>query len=207
MAYYSVKRESSLNVFCKDLSEPFKLTNREMKEKELKCFMKFRQDHESNFIIVNNRSNERSETYSTEVIRLNIKINKEIDDHIDLQHSDFVDDENSEMMISQEDNVTIYTWMKEKLLTKWKKNLELQEKLFHKYKRESQSYFYMNQCVARQLNLEEPEEFSTNWWNQVTPSIEHELDMGITGYRIRMNLTTPPSSREESSTEEEEEEG
>ena len=173
---------------------------------ELECFKNFRSVHESTFQIVNERSNERSGTYAMEVIRLNVKIDKEITDYVDLLNSDFVDDENTEMMINHEDNVKIYSWMKQELLKKWKENLELQEKAFHKYKNESKHFYYMHDCIARQLNLEVPEEFSTTWWHQLKPQIEHELDMGINGYRIRMKLTTPPSSREDSSNEDEEEE-
>ena len=121
--------------------------------KELECLQKFRDDHESNFIINNVRFNNRSDQIRREIERLNKKIAEEISDYRNLQDSEFIDYENDEFMIGHEDSVALYSWMKEKLLEKWKTNLELQEKKFKEYLTHGEFFYFFHQCGNRQLNL------------------------------------------------------
>jgi len=140
-----------------------------------------------------------------EIHRLNAKIFKEIEDHMDLQRSDYEDDENTELMIQSENCVRLYCWMKKLLLEKWRKNLKLQEKAFNKFVKETEQLFRMEQCARSQLNLEEAKDFAIHEiWDPEEPSLEHEMDLenGIHGYKIKMRLNTPPESRESSSDEE-----
>ena len=174
--------------------------------KELECLRLFRGLHESRCMISNNRFNNRSEEIQREIARLNEKIAEETTDHVVLQHSAFLDDENGEFMIEQEDSVSLYTWMKEQLLKRWAANLKLQEKRFRQYACEGQMFYFMHQSGCRQLNLEDPSELDLSWFEQVKPSAGDQLDYGISNYRIQMKFDSPPSSREDSSEEEEEEE-
>ena len=152
-------------------------------------------------MIADARFNQRSEVIHREISRLNEKIAEEISDHGELQHSDFIDSENDELMIGQEDSVRLYTWMKEQLLKRWSANLKLQEKRFRQYAREGQTLYFMHQCGARQLNLEDPSALDLSWFEPVKPSAADQLDNGISSYRIQMKLDSPPSSREDSSEE------
>ena len=169
--------------------------------KELECLQKFRDDHESNFIINNVRFNNRSDQIRREIERLNEKIAEEISDYRNLQDSEFIDYENDEFMIGHEDSVALYSWMKEKLLEKWKTNLELQEKKFKQYL--THGVFYFHQCGNRQLNLEDPGKLDVSelMFEQVKPTAEHELHPGKCEYKIQMKFDSPPSSREDSSEE------
>ena len=151
--------------------------------KESECLNLFRGEHESKFIINNVRFNNRSEVIQREISRLNEKIMEEISDHVDLQHSDFIDHENDEFMIGHEDSVGLYTWMKEQILKKWEANLELQEKIFKQYSSEAKIFYFMHQCGARQLNLEDPEELDLTWFYQVKPSAGDEINQS----RMEMN--------------------
>ena len=172
--------------------------------KELECLKQFRDDHESDFIENNVRFNNRSDQIRREIERLNEKIAEEISDHRDLQDSDFIDHKNDEFMIGHEDSVGLYIWMKEKLLEKWKANLELQEKKFKQYSTKGQFYYFMHLCGTRQLNIEDPEELDVSEliFTQVKPTPEHKLHPGHCNYQIQMKVDSPPSSREDSSEEE-----
>jgi len=187
--------KSLLEKYCQDNSKEVKPTL-----KELECLRLFRKDYESNFMRNNERFNNRSEVIRSEISRLNEKIEKEISDHINLQESNFIDDENDEFMINHEDSVSLYSWMKEQLLEKWKKNLELQEKKFKQYSTEGQFFYFMHQCGTRQLNLEDPVELdlSSNVFEQVKPSAADDLHPGQCGYEIQMKIESPPSSGEDS---------
>jgi len=151
--------------------------------KELECLNLFRGEHESKFIINNVRFNNRSEVIQREISRLNEKIMEEISDHVDLQHSDFIDHENDEFMNGHEDSVGLYTWMKEQLLKKLEANLKLQEKIIKQYTSEAKIFYFMHQCGARQLNLEDPEELDLTWFYQVKPSAGDEINQS----RMEMN--------------------
>ena len=147
------KIKTTLEEYCKYNAEEVKPTL-----KELECLKQFRDDHESDFLENNVRFNNRSNQIQREIERLNEKIAEEISNHRDLQHSDFIDHENDEFMIGHEDSVGLYSWMKEKLLEKWKANLELQEKKFKQYSTKGQFYYFMHLCGTRQLKIEDPEE-------------------------------------------------
>ena len=171
--------------------------------KELECLQKFRDDHESNFSINMVRFNNRSDQIRREIERLNGLIAKELEDHKDLQNSEFIDYENDEFMIGHEDTVALYNWMKEKLLERWNKNLELQEEKFKEYLTQGMSLFYMHDCGNRQLNLEEPGKLDVSeiMFEQVKPRAEHELHPGQCMTNLEMKFDSPPSSREDSSEE------
>ena len=135
--------KSTMGEYCKDNAEEIKPTL-----KELECLKQFRDDHESDFIENNVRFNNRSDQIRREIERLKEKIAEEISDHRDLQDSDFIDHENDEFMIGHEDSVGLYSWMKEKLLEKWKANLELQEKKFKQYSTKGQ-FTILSTCVEQ----------------------------------------------------------
>lgn len=92
---------------------------------------------------------------------------------------DFIDHENDEFMIGHEDSVGLYTWMKEQLLKKLEANLKLQEKIIKQYSSEAKIFYFMHQCGARQLNLEDPEELDLTWFYQVKPSAGDEINQSI----------------------------
>ena len=73
--------------------------------------------------------------------------------------------------------------MKEQILKKWEANLELQEKIFKQYSSEAKIFYFMHQCGARQLNLEDPEELDLTWFYQVKPSAGDEINQS----RMEMN--------------------
>ena len=191
--------KSTLEKYCKDNTEEVKPTL-----KELECLKQFRSDYETDFIENNVRFNNRSDQIRREIERLNEKIAEEISNHQDLQHSDYIDHENDELMIGHEDSVSLYSWMKGKLLEKWKENINLQEKKFKQYITEGQAYYNMHLCGTRQLNIEDPEELDVSelMFTQVKPTPEHELHPANCNYQIQMKVNSPASSREDSSEEE-----
>ena len=72
--------KTTLEEYCKDNAEEVKPTL-----KELECLRLFRDGHESDFMINNERFNNRSDQIRREIERLNEKIAEEISNHQDLQ--------------------------------------------------------------------------------------------------------------------------
>jgi len=190
-----------------ELSQQIELEVQEdakIKHHDLYLLKKYRDFHCSNGEIKNARYDVVNSTLRNEINRLNLKIRKEIEDHEDYQESEYDDDDNQELMIENEDRAQIYSWMKKLLLEKWKKNVQLQERAFNKFVKETEQLFRMEQCGRMQLNLEEAEDFRMHEnFNPIIPEEEHELDEGITSYRIRMRVFSPPASATSSSEEDE----